>query len=198
MANDQRFARTLKHLELDPTEAVASLLRAACFRNACSRRISAMFSSVLIANRGEIACRIIRTARRHGAAHHRGLFRGRCRRAHVALADEAHRDRARAGARELSARSTRSSRPRSARGADCIHPGYGFLSENARFRRGLRDGRHRLRRAAAGGDPRHGPQGRRQGADGEGRRAGRARLSRRRARTPDSCARRPTRSAIRC
>ena len=38
----------------------------------------AMFASVLIANRGEIACRIARTAERLGLAHHRGLFAGRC------------------------------------------------------------------------------------------------------------------------
>ena len=40
-----------------------------------------MFAKILIANRGEIACRIIKTARRHGHHHGRGLFRRRSRRA---------------------------------------------------------------------------------------------------------------------
>ena len=49
-----------------------------------------------------------------------------------------------------------------------------------RFRRGLRRGRHRLHRPAAGGDPGDGLEGGGQGADGGARRAGRPRLSRRR------------------
>ena len=61
-----------------------------------------MFSKVLIANRGEIACRIIRTLDRMGIASRRGLLRGRPARLHVDAAGEAVCDRPGAGGRELS------------------------------------------------------------------------------------------------
>ena len=92
-----------------------------------------MIGSLLIANRGEIARRIIRTARRLGVRDDRGLFRGRRRRAARARGRRGGADRAAAGARELSDAATRSSRRRRPTGAEAIHPGYGFLSENADF-----------------------------------------------------------------
>ena len=61
-----------------------------------------------------------------------------------------------------------------------MHPsGLRLPVRERRFRRGLRTSRHRLRRSARCSHPRHGTEGPRQDADGEGRRAGRARLSRR-------------------
>jgi 3-methylcrotonyl-CoA carboxylase alpha subunit len=87
---------------------------------------------LLIANRGEIACRIIRTCRRLGVgtiAVHSDADRGAM---HVRLADEA-RAIGPAPAREsyLNAEAILAA-ARDAR-ADAIHPGYGFLSENAAF-----------------------------------------------------------------
>ena len=90
------------------------------------------FSKILIANRGEIACRVIRTARNLGYRTV-AVFSDADRNApHVALADEAVHIGAspaadsylRVAAILEAARKT---------GADAVHPGYGFLSENAGF-----------------------------------------------------------------
>ncbi len=91
-----------------------------------------MFRSLLIANRGEIACRIIRTARRLGIETIAVYSDADASARHVRLADRAvHLGPAAARESYLSiekiigaARST---------GAIAIHPGYGFLSENADF-----------------------------------------------------------------
>lgn len=91
-----------------------------------------MFSKILIANRGEIACRVIRTARRMGVATV-AVYSDADRDAlHVEMADEAvHIGPAPAaesylvGARIIEAAK--------AAGAQAIHPGYGFLSENPDF-----------------------------------------------------------------
>jgi 3-methylcrotonyl-CoA carboxylase alpha subunit len=93
---------------------------------------AAMLDSVLIANRGEIACRIIRTAKRlgmrtiavHSDADARALF--------VAMADEAH-PIGPAAARESYLDIGKIIAAAKASGAACIHPGYGFLSERAEF-----------------------------------------------------------------
>ena len=71
-------------------------------------------------------------------------------------------------------------------------------SENADFAEALRERGHRLRRPAARGDARDGAQERGQGADGQGRRADRAGLSRRQPEPEIPARRRPTRSAIPC
>jgi len=91
-----------------------------------------MFDTLLIANRGEIACRIIRTARRLGVKTVAVYSEADAGAMHVAMADEAvligpapvSQSYLNAEAIIQAARRT---------GADAIHPGYGFLSENPDF-----------------------------------------------------------------
>src|SRR5215475_10777855 len=91
-----------------------------------------MFSSVLIANRGEIAVRIARTAKRLGLrviAVHSEADAGAL---HVRMADEAH-PIGPAPARDSYLSSERLIAVAKTAKAACIHPGYGFLSENPEF-----------------------------------------------------------------
>jgi 3-methylcrotonyl-CoA carboxylase alpha subunit len=91
-----------------------------------------MFSSVLIANRGEIACRITRTARRLGMrviAVHSDVDQEAL---HVKMADEAVAIGP-ASVRDSYLRPDRILEAARETGAEAIHPGYGFLSENAGF-----------------------------------------------------------------
>ena len=91
-----------------------------------------MFSKILIANRGEIACRVIKTARRLGiktVAVYSDADRGA---RHVAMADEAVHIGG-SPARESYLVVDRILDAARRTGAQAIHPGYGFLSENAGF-----------------------------------------------------------------
>ena len=91
-----------------------------------------MFKSVLIANRGEIACRIARTARRIGMRSIAVYSDADANALHVRQCDEAYRiGPAPAGESYLVIEKLIAT-AKQAR-ADCIHPGYGFLSENADF-----------------------------------------------------------------
>ena len=115
---------------------------------------------VLIANRGEIAVRIAaHRARGSGWRRVAGVHRPVDADApHVDAADVAVADRLATSTRD-GGRATR----RAAPGARAVHPGYGFLSENAAFARAVVDGRADLGRPAAGGDRADGRQGAREG-----------------------------------
>ena len=95
-----------------------------------------MFDKILIANRGEIACRVIKTARKMGIKTVAIYSDADKNALHVAMADEAIHigpppanqsyiviDKVMAAIKES--------------GAQAVHPGYGFLSENAKFAEAL-------------------------------------------------------------
>ena len=91
-----------------------------------------MFSKILIANRGEIACRVIRTARKLGVKTVAVCSDADARALHVALADEA----VHIGPSPVAESYLRGDviiAAAKATGAEAIHPGYGFLSENPDF-----------------------------------------------------------------
>jgi 3-methylcrotonyl-CoA carboxylase alpha subunit len=91
-----------------------------------------MFRTLLIANRGEIACRVIRTARRMGIRTVAVFSEADEHALHVRMADAAFPI---GGARATDSylRRDRILEAAHAAGAEAIHPGYGFLSENAEF-----------------------------------------------------------------
>src|SRR6476660_10645128 len=95
-----------------------------------------MFKKILIANRGEIACRVIKTARKMGIATVAVYSDADARAPHVRLADESVRlgpppaseSYLNAELIVLACKET---------GAEAVHPGYGFLSERESFARRL-------------------------------------------------------------
>ena len=91
-----------------------------------------MFKKILIANRGEIACRVIKTARRMGIATVAVYSDADARAPFVKMADEAvHIGPAQASESYLVADKIIAACKQT--GAEAVHPGYGFLSERASF-----------------------------------------------------------------
>ncbi|HEV8261991.1 MAG TPA: acetyl/propionyl/methylcrotonyl-CoA carboxylase subunit alpha [Burkholderiales bacterium] len=91
-----------------------------------------MFDKILIANRGEIACRVARTAKRLGIRTVAVFSEADANALHVAGCDEAYLIGP-AHPRESYLRADRILEAARKSGAQAIHPGYGFLSENAEF-----------------------------------------------------------------
>src|SRR3954468_17229497 len=97
-----------------------------------------MIASLLIANRGEIACRVIRTARKLGIRTVAVYSGADAKALHVRMADEAVHIGP-SPALESYLRGDRIIEAAKTTGADAIHPGYGFLSENADFAQSVID-----------------------------------------------------------
>ena len=91
-----------------------------------------MFKKILIANRGEIACRVMKTAKRMGIKTIAVYSEADAGALHVEMADEAVAiGPAPAAQSYLRIEAILAAVQRT--GADAVHPGYGFLSENTRF-----------------------------------------------------------------
>ena len=134
------------------------------------------FSKILIANRGEIACRVMRTAKALGYRTVAVFSDADADALHVRQADMAvHIGPAPARDSYLNIDALLGAAKRA--GADAVHPGYGFLSENAAFAEACAAAGLVFIGPPRGGDRCHGQQGARQGADARGRRPVRAGLS---------------------
>jgi len=97
-----------------------------------------MFKKILIANRGEIAIRVIRTCREMGIASVAVFSAADRNSLHVMLADEAY-DIGPAPSTESYLKEDKIIEVAKKAGADAIHPGYGFLSESERFAKKIND-----------------------------------------------------------
>eukprot|EP00953_Heterococcus_sp_UTEX-ZZ885_P041785 21295-Heterococcus_DN1.PRE.1 len=119
-----RAARCLRQCLLQPTSRRVHF-------PAQAKPAATLFSKILIANRGEIACRVIRTAKKLGVKTVAVYSDQDAGAMHVALADQAYHIGPSPATTYLQGDVILDVAKRS--GAQALHPGYGFLSENAPF-----------------------------------------------------------------
>jgi hypothetical protein len=129
-----------------------------------------MFKKILIANRGEIACRVIKTARKMGIKTVAVYSEADRDARHVELADEAVCIGP-AASKESYLVMDKIIAACKQTGAEAVHPGYGFLSENAEFSRRAGSSRHHFHRPKARRDCCDGRQNRVQESGAESARS---------------------------
>ncbi len=136
--SDHRPFRSFRRAQDDPERETCSRLARDGNRRLPREEteMSRMFKKILIANRGEIACRVIRTARRMGIKTVAVYSDADARAPHVKMADES----VRLGpppASESYLKAELIIDACKATGAEAVHPGYGFLSERESFAKAL-------------------------------------------------------------
>ncbi|XP_068209370.1 methylcrotonoyl-CoA carboxylase subunit alpha, mitochondrial-like [Palaemon carinicauda] len=108
------------------------LLRKWCTHHAHTSAEHRPINKLLIANRGEIACRVVKTARKMGVRTVAVFSEADKNSMHVAMADEAYHIGP-AASQESYLRADKILNIAKCSGAQAVHPGYGFLSENVEF-----------------------------------------------------------------